>query len=186
MDERRAKGLSKFLSLLLRHRPEVLNLTLDDNGWVPVDDLMAGLRTQDRWSDVTLAEIEHVVATNNKKRFEFSEDGTRIRARQGHSVKADIDLGLQPVAPPTVLYHGTVAKYLGNIRHQGLRKMKRHHVHLSADRATATNVGGRRGKPVILLIHAHEMTRDGHEFYLSNNGVWLTEHVPSNYITFPE
>jgi len=184
MDERRAKGLSKFMSLLLRHRPQVAGLTLDEAGWVSVDDLLAGIQKQDNWSDMTRAELDHVVATNNKKRFEFSEDGIKIRARQGHSVK-NVDLGLKPVRPPEVLFHGTVEKYLGNIRLQGLRKMRRQHVHLSADEATAINVGGRRGKPVILVVRAAEMSLAGHKFFLSNNGVWLTESVPTEFIGFP-
>lgn len=183
MDEKRAKKLSKFMSLLLRHRPQVAGLTLDENGWVGVDDLLTGINDQNNWNGVTREDLEEVVETNNKKRFEFDTDGTHIRARQGHSVT--VDLELRKVKPPVLLFHGTVAKYANSICRQGLRKMKRHHVHLSQDQATATDVGGRRGKPLVLTIRAVEMHDAGHDFFLSSNGVWLTEHVPPTFIDWP-
>lgn len=175
------RALSKFLSLILRHRPGVVGLSLDAAGWVGVDDLLAGLRRQDRWSEVTLSDVERVVADNPKQRFELA-DG-RIRARQGHSVP--VDLGLEALAPPARLFHGTVARVLPAIRREGLRKMRRHHVHLSADVATATQVGGRRGAPVVLTVRAGAMAAAGHVFYRSGNGVWLTKHVPPEFIEGP-
>ena len=124
--------------------------------------------------------LDEVVATNPKRRFAVADDGTRIRANQGHSV--DVELGYDEVAPPEVLFHGTVARSVGAIRTKGLLKMSRHHVHLSVDEATATAVGGRRGRPVILRVRAGDMHRAGHVFYVSDNGVWLTDHVPPEYV----
>jgi putative RNA 2'-phosphotransferase len=129
------------------------------------------------------AELKQVVADSDKQRFALSDDGTLIRANQGHSVAVDLDL--EPLTPPDVLYHGTVAKFLDAIREKGLLKGKRHHVHLSGDKATASNVGSRRGKPVILTIESNRMHALGLMFYLSKNGVWLTDHVPPEYIGFP-
>jgi len=182
MDEKRAKKLSKFLSLILRHRPGAVGLELDKEGWVAVEDLMAGIQSKANWSDAELQEVRYVVETNNKKRFEFSDDGKRIRARQGHSVK--VELGLKRVKPPEFLFHGTVPKYIQGIKKGGLRPMKRNHVHLSADKETAVNVGSRRGKPIILVIRAGDMDKAGCHFFLSNNGVWLTKAVPSDFINF--
>jgi len=173
------KRRSKFLSLVLRHRPEAANVELDEQGWVAVNQLMKGLRAKDNSWNMEL--LRDVVENNNKKRFEFNDSETKIRARQGHSVQ--VDLGYEEQVPPDVLYHGTVGKYLDSIYKDGLRKMKRHHVHLSADTETATTVGSRRGKPVILAVDAARMVEDGYKFYLSNNGVWLTAHVPSEYLT---
>jgi putative RNA 2'-phosphotransferase len=129
---------------------------------------------------MTRAELEEIVATSEKKRFALSADGRRIRANQGHSV--DVDLNLQPIAPPELLYHGTVAKFLPSIRAQGLLKGQRHHVHLSADRATAETVGERRGVPIVLTVRSADMVRAGHLFYRSENGVWLTDHVPPPFL----
>jgi putative RNA 2'-phosphotransferase len=133
--------------------------------------------------DISRAILEDVVASNAKRRFALSDDGRRIRASQGHSV--EVDLAYDPADPPDVLFHGTVATALPAIEAEGLSRMQRHHVHLSRDVATAAAVGGRRGVPVILRIRAGAMARDGHVFYLSQNGVWLTEHVPAAYIEFP-
>ena len=171
---------SKFLSLVLRHDPGKIGLRLDDAGWAGVDALLsaaasAGVR-------IDRPTLERVVAENDKKRFAFSEDGKRIRASQGHSV--DVDLGLQPRTPPELLYHGTATRFVDSIREQGLRSASRTHVHLSADEATAISVGQRHGRPVVLTIAAGRMHRDGHAFYRSDNGVWLTNAVPAQYIGF--
>ena len=172
------KPYSKRLSFILRHKPESVGLTLEEGGWLPVDALLRALsQGDDPWSPDLLATV---VETNGKKRFEFSDDGRRIRARQGHS--KPVDLGLKPVTPPDILYHGTVHKALDGIQAQGLRKMKRHHVHLSADLAVATQVGGRRGKAIILAVDAAAMAKAGALFYVTDNGVWLTDAVPWAHI----
>ncbi|MFF8292723.1 RNA 2'-phosphotransferase [Streptomyces sp. NPDC016309] len=179
MDDRRTVKVSKYLAKHLRHQPERIGLVLDPNGWVAVDDLLrAAARHGVR---ITRAELEHVVAVNDKRRFTI--DGDRIRANQGHTVGVDLDL---PAAtPPAHLYHGTVARNLDAIRTEGLRPMARHHVHLSPDRETATRVGARRGRPVVLSVDAAAMHRDGHVFRVSANGVWLTDAVPPAYLRFP-
>jgi putative RNA 2'-phosphotransferase len=169
---------SKFLSLVLRHRPDVIGIELDAEGWVPVEDLLAACAQHGR--AISREQLDTVVRTNDKQRFAFSADGTRIRANQGHSLQ--VDLGLVPVEPPELLYHGTVPRFLDSIRRDGLTKGERHHVHLSPDVGTATKVGQRRGRPVILVIDAGQMFRDGHKFYRSENGVWLTYAVPPEYI----
>ncbi len=169
---------SKFLSLVLRHEPEKIGIVLDENGWVEVDVLLTALTAYGRGME--RASLERVVVENDKKRFAFSEDGQRIRANQGHSV--EVDLALVPQAPPEKLFHGTVDKFLAAIFTQGLVKGERHHVHLSPDLETATKVGLRRGNPVILEIDAAEMHRGGHKFFLSANGVWLTDTVPPQFL----
>ena len=180
MDERRTVKVSKYLSKHLRHQPERIGLTLDEAGWVEIDVLMAAAAAHG--FRFTREELDHVVAENDKKRF--AVDGTRIRASQGHSV--EVDLGLPPATPPAYLYHGTVARSLDAIRAEGLRPMNRHDVHLSPDRETATRVGARRGRPVVLSVDAAAMHRDGHVFHVSANGVWLTKAVPPEYLRFPE
>jgi putative RNA 2'-phosphotransferase len=170
--------ISKFLSLILRHKPEELGLELDAAGWVPVNDLLEAAAF--RGVKFSREQLDEVVRTNDKKRFAFSADGRMIRANQGHSV--EIDLGYEPVAPPPVLYHGTVERFLPSIREQGLIKGNRHHVHLSPDAETAVAVGKRRGKPVVLKVSSGQMQADGFAFYLSANGVWLTDHVPAKYL----
>lgn len=170
--------ISKFLSLVLRHQPEKIGLRLDEAGWAEVDELIEACRAHGM--AVTIEELRHVVANNDKKRFSFSDDGLSIRASQGHSI--EIGLGYEPATPPEILYHGTAEQFLDSIRAQGLLKGKRHHVHLSADVETATKVGQRHGKPVVLEVKAGEMLRDGFTFHLSANGVWLTEHVPVFYL----
>lgn len=169
---------SKFLSFVLRHRPDSIGLALDPHGWASVDELLA--RAAEHGRPLSRGELEELVATSPKRRFALSDDGTRIRASQGHSV--EVDLGYAPAVPPARLFHGTVASALPAIRAGGLRRMKRHHVHLSADEATARAVGARRGSPVILEIDAAAMQRDGHVFLVSANGVWLTEEVPPRYV----
>ncbi|WP_153556368.1 RNA 2'-phosphotransferase [Roseimaritima sediminicola] len=173
---------SKFLSLILRHQPEAIGMTLDAEGWLDINALIAA--ANERGTRLTLEVLHEVVATNDKKRFALSDDGLRIRASQGHSV-AGVDLKLEEQNPPESLYHGTVAAFVESIRASGLKKRSRNHVHLSADEATATKVGSRRGKPVILRIDAGAMHQDRHQFYLSANGVWLVDAVPTNYLTFP-
>lgn len=179
MDKREIK-ISKFLSLVLRHKPEEIGLKLDEAGWVPVAELMAACRDND--FEFTAEELRRVVANNDKKRFSFSEDEILIRANQGHSV--EVELGYQPAMPPETLFHGTADRFLDSIKKQGLLKGKRHHVHLSADTETAANVGQRHGKPVVLKVNAGQMLQDGFVFYISTNGVWLTEHVPVSYLVF--
>lgn len=172
---------SKFLSLVLRHRPEVVGLQLDAEGWLPIDELIANANA--RGNHLSLELVHDLVATNDKQRFALSEDGLRIRANQGHSV-ADVELNLQPTKPLELLYHGTVAPFIDSIRQQGLRKRSRNHVHLSEDEATAVKVARRRGKPIVLIIEAARMDNLGHKFFLSANGVWLTEEVPTAFIQF--
>jgi putative RNA 2'-phosphotransferase len=127
--------------------------------------------------------LEAVVSANDKKRFSFNSSGTMIRANQGHSIQ--VELNLQEQVPPDLLYHGTVEKFLPVIQTEGLKKMGRQHVHLSVDETTAVKVGSRRGKPVVLVIHSKSMHEAGFSFFLSENGVWLTEAVPPDYIRFP-
>ncbi|UYQ63231.1 RNA 2'-phosphotransferase [Streptomyces peucetius] len=178
-DERRTVRVSKYLSKHLRHQPDRIGITLDEGGWVEIDELMRA--AAEHGFRFTRAELDHVVAANDKRRFAI--DGTRIRANQGHTV--GVDLGLPPAEPPEYLYHGTVARSLDAIRSEGLRPMTRHDVHLSPDRETATCVGARRGRPVVLSLHAGAMHRAGHVFRVSANGVWLTASVPPRYIRFP-
>jgi putative RNA 2'-phosphotransferase len=182
MDISRSKQVSKFLSLVLRHQPELIGIALDDAGWTPVDPLLQ--QAAAHGVQFSLADLREIVATSDKQRFALSEDGRLIRANQGHSVT--VDLQLQPLEPPPTLYHGTVERFLDSIRLEGLIKGKRHHVHLSPDEPTAAVVGQRRGRPVILRVDAGRMRRDGHLFYRSENGVWLTDHVPPQYLEFPE
>ena len=175
------KRISKLMSLVLRHKPEHLDLTLDENGWIEVELLLAAMQHQRL--DVDRELLEEVVRDNDKQRFAFNDDRTQIRANQGHSIEVDVEL--EQKTPPSILLQGTVEKFLDAIRESGLKKMSRQHVHLSADMETASKVGSRRGKPVILQIDAANMEKNGHVFYLSANGVWLTDHVPPGFITFP-
>ncbi len=178
MDQRRLVRVSKYLSKHLRHEPERLGLKLAPGGWVEVDALLAACAA-DRFP-VTRAELEEVVAASDKRRFAFDESKTRIRANQGHSV--EVDLQLEPVEPPAVLYHGTGSQNTEAIRRDGLNRMSRHHVHLSGDMSTALNVGARHGKPVVFEVDAAKMHQAGYEFYQSTNGVWLVDHVPPEYL----
>lgn len=179
MDEKRLVRTSKFISLVLRHKPEVAGLTLGQGGWVDVDDLLRGCAANGL--PITRADLEEVVETNNKKRFAFDESGTKIRASQGHSV--DVDLELEALEPPDVLYHGTAEKAADIIRREGLKKMQRHHVHMSADVDTAQTVGGRHGKPLVFKVDAKAMRAAGHVFYRSANGVWLVDSVPPEFLS---
>lgn len=173
------KHISKLLSLVLRHKPETIGLQLDKNGWADVQDLVQKINESGTAADA--ATIHLVVETNDKKRFAFNEDKTKIRASQGHSI--EVELNLKPMLPPDVLYHGTTERFLENILRTGLTKQQRQHVHLSEQLTTARAVGSRHGKPVVLNINAKAMTVAGFLFYLSDNGVWLVDSVPVEYIT---
>lgn len=173
--------VSKFLSLVLRHKPEEIGITLDDAGWVSVEELLQACNQNDFALDRAL--LEAVVAGSDKQRFAFSADGAMIRANQGHSV--DVSLGLQPIEPPALLYHGTASRFLESIHEHGLIKQQRTHVHLSADLETASKVGVRHGKLVVLKVAAGRMHAAGLLFYKSANGVWLTDKVPPDYLEFP-
>ena len=179
--DRRLITVSKYLAKYLRHAPAELGLTLQPGGWVPVDDLLAAAEAHG--FPITFDELVECVETNDKRRFSFDETGDLIRANPGHS--APVDLQLEERVPPEVLYHGTVERFLPAIREDGLVRGERHHVHLSKDVETARKVGARRGKPVILKVDAGRMHRDGHMFYLSANGVWLTDAVPPGYLSRP-
>ncbi|WP_327354894.1 RNA 2'-phosphotransferase [Streptomyces sp. NBC_01304] len=178
MNEQRTVRVSKYLSKHLRHEPERIGLALDAAGWIGIDTLIAAAAAHG--FRFTRAELDHVVAANDKQRFAI--DGDRIRANQGHSIA--VELNLPPATPPAYLFHGTVARNLDAIRTEGLKAMNRHDVHLSADRETATRVGARRGRPVVLSVDAGAMHRAGHEFRVSANGVWLTAAVPPKYLRF--
>lgn len=178
MDERRVVKISKYLSKHLRHTPELLGLTLEPGGWVPVSSLLVACES--RHFRITQDELDEVVARNNKQRFSYDPAGLRIRANQGHSVA--VDLQLEPQEPPPVLYHGTARQYLEGIMREGLRRKSRHHVHLSEDMWTALNVGARHGMPVVLQVDTTAMHRAGFTFYHSENGIWLVDSVPSEYL----
>ncbi|AXB55704.1 RNA 2'-phosphotransferase [Flavobacterium fluviale] len=180
MNEKIAKSVSKFLSLVLRHSPETINLKLDENGWADVEELISKCSQKGNKLDFEL--LDYVVESNDKKRFAFNENKTKIRASQGHSIS--VELNLAETEPLEYLYHGTVGKFLENIKKEGLQKMSRQHVHLSKDKETAIKVGSRRGTPQILTVRSGAMHRDGFKFYLSDNNVWLTDEVPAKYIDF--
>jgi len=180
MNERERTTISRFLSLVLRHKPQEIGLQLDAQGWADVAELIEKAAVAGKI--FTAQDLEEIVATNDKQRFAYNEGRTRIRASQGHSI--EVELQLDTVTPPEQLYHGTVQKFLQAIQSQGLRKMNRHHVHMSRDRTTAEKVGERRGEAIILTINSGDMSREGFEFYLSANGVWLTDHIPVKYIIF--
>ncbi len=169
--------VSKFIALILRHKPETIGITLDEHGWANVDDLIAGISKE---YEFNMEMLEEIVATDNKQRYSFNEDKTLIRANQGHSIPVDVEL--EKAAPPDILYHGTGEKYVSSIDEQGLIPKSRLYVHLSGDEETAYKVGQRHGKPVIYTVKSGEMYRDGFIFYYSVNGVWLTKEVPVNYL----
>ncbi len=178
LTDKQAQTISRLLSLILRHKPEEIGIKLDENGWTDVSELLSKLAAQGH--HITLDQLRHIVETNNKKRFAFNPDESCIRANQGHSI--EVDLGFIAKQPPQLLYHGTATRFLDVIIREGLKKMNRQHVHLSADEQTARMVGSRHGKPVILSVKAGTMAADGHIFYQSTNGVWLTEFVPVSYL----
>lgn len=180
MDEK-IQAVSKFLSYVLRHRPDSIGLTLDSQGWADIDSLIE--RAQQHGNLLSRALIEQAVSTNDKQRFAMSPDGVYIRARQGHSVSAE--LALEPSKPPDMLYHGTASRNVDSILREGLKKGERHHVHLSTIREVAINVGSRYGKPVVLQVQALKMVEAGFCFYVTDNQVWLTDHVPVSFLVFP-
>ena len=174
--------LGRFLSLVLRHDPKAAGITLDEHGWADVRELLDGVRRTGRKID--LETLERIVRENNKKRYSFNEDHTKIRANQGHSIPVDVEL--KQVQPPRYLYHGTATRFLDQIQAKGIRRMGRQYVHLSGDFETAVAVGKRHGTPAVLTIDAAAMARDGFPFYLSENGVWLCEEVPAQYFVDDE
>lgn len=171
------KELSKFLSLILRHKPEVIGITLDEHGWADIEELLAGIN-KTRYIDIHM--LEEIVKTDNKQRYSFSPDKKYIRANQGHSINVDVELKKE--TPPAFLYHGTGEQYMGSIEKNGLISKSRLYVHLSTNKETAINVGKRHGKPVCYVVLSYLMVEDGYDFYLSENGVWLTKEVPAKYL----
>lgn len=169
--------ISKFIALILRHKPEVIGISLDEHGWANVDELVAGIaKTQ----PFTMEMLEKIVSSDKKQRYSFNEDKSLIRANQGHSVPVDVEL--EEKEPPVILYHGTGEKYVASIKKQGLIPKSRLYVHLSADYETTWKVGKRHGKPFVFRLNTGAMQRDGYKFYLSVNGVWLTKEVPVKYL----
>jgi putative RNA 2'-phosphotransferase len=178
VEDARLVRISRFLSKHLRHQPQRLGLTLEPGGWVAVDDLLAACASHGM--PLSRDELDEVVERNDKRRFSFDESGERIRANQGHSV--EVDLQLMPTTPPTILYHGTSQAVVDVILREGLRKMRRHHVHLSADISTAIKVGRRHGAPVVFAVDAGAMSADGYIFFRSENGVWLVDGVAPRFL----
>ena len=176
----RETRISKYISLLLRHHPEKAGLTLDEHGWAEVEALLAGVS---RRYPLDMATLEHIVAADEKQRYAFNPDHTRIRANQGHSIPVDVEP--EERTPPELLWHGTGEGSTASIRREGLRPMGRLFVHLSADADTAWKVGRRHGRPVVLTVSAGAMHRDGFVFYRAANGVWLTGAVPPQYLQWP-
>lgn len=175
--ERRLERLSKFLSMILRHRPEVIGITLDEHGWASVDELINGINQTEAFS---LATLEKIVESDAKQRYSFSPDKTLIRANQGHSIPVDVEL--EKKTPPETLFHGTGEKAVPKILQEGLLPMERLYVHLSTDKETAISVGKRHGKPVIFKINTKKMEEEGYDFFQSVNGVWLTKAVPVKFL----
>ena len=169
--------ISKYIALILRHKPETIGISLDEHGWANVDDLIDGIAKQQQFD---MAMLEEIVSTDNKGRYSFNDDKTLIRANQGHSISVDVELEKQ--TPPDILYHGTGEKYETSIAEQGLIPKSRLYVHLSKDVDTAMAVGKRHGKPVIYSIDSKKMEEEGFEFFCSVNGVWLTKEVPIKYM----
>lgn len=178
MEAFKLKSLSKFMSLVLRHQPEMIGLKLDEQGWAFVEELLA--KMQQAGKHITAEILAEVVETNDKKRFAFNEDGTKIRASQGHSIA--VELAYSPMDPPEFLYHGTGVQNKESIIREGIRKGKRHHVHLSAQKDTAVQVGSRHGKPFVFVVQAGKMARAGNTFFQSENGVWLTDFVAPEFL----
>ena len=174
----REKNISKYISLILRHKPEVIGITLDEHGWAEVNELIEGIRKS---TDFDMTILEKIVAEAEKQRYSFNEDKTLIRANQGHSIPVDVEL--EKKTPPATLWHGTGEKFTVSIDSMGLIPKSRLYVHLSSDQQTAKKVGARHGKPVIYQVDTEAMNRDGYEFFLSVNGVWLTKVVPVQYLT---
>ena len=178
MNDKQRTKTSKFMSLVLRHSPQTVGITLDAAGWIGVDELLAAMARHGQ--PIAREELVEVVATSDKQRFCLSDDGLRIRANQGHSV--EVELGYEAAIPPEVLYHGTARQFVESVRSQGLMKMQRHDVHLSESIEQTMKVGQRRGRPVLVKIFAGRMHRDGFVFQRTPNAVWLTERVPPQYL----
>lgn len=181
MDKKELKKRSKFLSYILRHNPADIGIELDDSGWVNIETLLEALKHHGR--EISKSSLEELVNSNDKQRFAFSDDGLSIRANQGHSIQVQLDH--QSAEPPEYLLHGTPLHSVNVIKQEGLKKMQRHDVHLHIDKETAISVGGRRGKPVLLRIRSREMAEAGYQFAVTPNQVWLTQHVPPEFIEFP-
>lgn len=177
------KKTGVFISLILRHKPEVIGITLDEHGWAKVDELINGINASEKYS-IDMPLLEEIVRTDNKQRYSFNEDKTKIRANQGHSINVDVEL--KEAVPPEILYHGTGEKYVDLINTEGLKPKSRLYVHLSKDIDTAVKVGKRHGKPVVYSVSTGKMQRNGYKFYLSENGVWLTKVVPLEFIKSEE
>ena len=169
--------ISKYIALILRHKPETIGISLDEHGWADVDELIKGIS---KTYEFDMGMLEEIVATDNKQRYSFNEDHTLIRANQGHSVPVDVEL--EEVEPPETLFHGTGEKYTASIDEQGLIPKSRLYVHLSSDKETAVKVGQRHGKPVVYVVKSGEMHKDGYIFFRSVNGVWLTKEVPVKFL----
>jgi len=174
--------ISKFLSLILRHKPEKIGVKLDKNGWIDINELIE--KTNKYGIKIDRETLNHIVATNSKKRFAINDKLDKIRASQGHSI--DIELGYTSQKPPKTLFHGTSEKSVQSILEKGLKKQNRQHVHLSNDIETANKVGQRHGKPYIFKVLAEQMFNDSFEFFISENGVWLTNYVPEKYLSGQE
>lgn len=170
---------SRFLSLILRHQPEVIGITIDEHGWADIGELIDGINKSGKYH-IDMEILEEIVRTDNKQRYTISEDKSLIRANQGHSIPVDVEL--EEKEPPEILFHGTAARFMDSINKQGLLPQSRLYVHLSKDTATAKNVGLRHGKPIVYAIKSGEMYRAGYKFYLSVNGVWLTKNVPTEFL----
>lgn len=173
------KTISKFIAYILRHNPSAAGIELDEHGWADVNALIEGVCKAGRFLDMQM--LAEIVETDNKHRFDFNDDRTKIRANQGHSIDVDVEMKVCP--PPDILYHGTAEKYIESIKKNGILKKNRNYVHLSKDQETAIKVGSRHGKVVVLKIDARQMYTDGYVFLLSANGVWQTEQVPFKYVT---
>lgn len=172
--------ISKFLSFVLRHKPDAIGLVLDANGWADIDELVCKANSSGKVTNLNYFLVREVVDNSDKKRFIISDDEQRVRANQGHSI--DVDLQLSPLDPPEFLYHGTAIRFLDSIWAEGLKPQQRQYVHLSTDIETAVAVGLRYGKPAILKVKAQLMHEQGFVFYQSENGVWLTAAIPSDYL----
>lgn len=168
---------SRYLSLILRHKPQVIGITLDEHGWADVEQLIEGIQ---KTQPFDMEILEEIVRTDDKQRYSFNEDKKLIRANQGHSIPVDVEL--KPAVPPEYLWHGTGQKYTASIDQTGLIPKSRLYVHLSADDKTAVKVGSRHGKPVVYKVHSGQMAKDGYEFFCSVNGVWLTKQVLVRYL----
>ena len=176
---KRMKNTSKFISMILRHKPEVIGITLDEHGWADVQELISGVNSSDGHT-LNMELLEEIVRTDEKQRYSFNEDHTLIRANQGHSIPVDVEL--EEKIPPEQLFHGTGEKYVSSIDKQGLIPKSRLYVHISSDIETARKVGSRHGRPVVYRIDCRKMTEDGFRFFHSVNGVWLTKSVPPEYL----